>query len=180
MSLIENLKNSNDLRDFFCQECSENNVSVNIDKTVNLNDILIIKVDDYYNQNILNPPPSPDCLIIQRCNPDNFNIYIVELKNINSPQGFAIENIVAKFNTCLDNFMSEIFGNYFNGEHINYNQIKLLFVTDPYDFKLHPDKQLKMRGHKLDFLISTRIPKYFNHHLYIEHKLPDPMIKLCS
>jgi hypothetical protein len=179
MSLIENLKNNQDLQNFFCSECSENNISVNVSPIVTLDNLLIIKVDDYYNKSVVNPLPSPDCLIIQQCSDGNYNIYIVELKNIDSPQGFSLNNIVSKFITCLDDFMNNIFGVYFNETSINYNQIKLLFVSDPYAFKRFPNKQLNMKGHKLDALMSIRIPKYFNHHLYIEHKLPDPIINPC-
>ena len=113
MSLIENLKKNKDLQDFFCSECSENNISINIHPEIDFNDLLIIKVDDYYNKNIPNPSPSPDCLIIQRCKPKYFNIYIVELKNIDSQHGFTLSNIVSKFTTCLEDFMNNIFSSYF-------------------------------------------------------------------
>jgi len=108
-----------------------------------------------------------------------YNIYIVELRNINSPDGFKINEIVGKFITCLDDFMSIRFANYFHNTMFSLKNINLLFITDPYGFKSNPNKQNKMHGHKLDALMAQRIPKYFNKHLYIQPRLPNPTIKKC-
>jgi len=141
--------------------------------------LIIIRVDNYYNHLVKNPDCSPDCLIIQRCDVMEYNIYIVELRNINSPDGFKINEIVGKFITCLDDFMSIRFANYFHNTMFSLKNINLLFITDPYGFKSNPNKQNKMHGHKLDALMAQRIPKYFNKHLYIQPRLPNPTIKKC-
>ena len=180
--LIDLLKKDVVVNQYFCAECKENDISIEIDNTINADDILIIKVDDYYNANVpLNDrPKSPDCLIIQRCSENSYSICIVELKNIKNQDGFTVKGIEEKFITCLDDFMSNRFAHYFHKNLFDYKNIKLYFIADPYGFKESPERQLKMRGHKLDLLIAIRIPKYFGKHLYIDNKLPNPKINNCK
>jgi hypothetical protein len=91
-----------------------------------------------------------------------------------------VKDIVEKFITCLEDFMSIRFADYFYNLSIDLRNISLLFIADPYGFKENPNKQLKMYGHKLDSLMAQRIPKFFGKYLYIEHKLPDPTINKCQ
>ena len=86
---------------------------------------------------------------------------------------------MGKFITCLDDFMSRRFAHHFHDNSDQFKNIKLLFIADPYDFRTNPDKQLKMKGHRLDALMAQRIPKFFGRHLYIEHKIPNPTINPC-
>jgi hypothetical protein len=178
--LIDWLKADAVISKFIRMSCSENNVAVTLSNEINPNDLVIIKVDAFYNEEVKNPEdPSPDCLIIQKCN-GHFHIYIVELKNVNNQKNISVENIVQKFITCLDNFMSERFGNYFHHEDVDIKSLKLFFISDPYGFKANPGRQLTLRGHKFDVLNSIRIPMFFNMHLYIEPHIPDPTINKCA
>ena len=108
----------------------------------------------------------------------------MELKNIKSSSGFKVEDIVEKFKTCFEDFMLKRFSHFFyDNENVVYQQIKLFFISDPYNFKKNPgkqDRQDNTKGYRLDALLSQRIPKYFNRHLYIEPHLPDPTIKNCN
>lgn len=178
--LLQQLKNDPIVSRFIDVTCSENGISANIDETIHPDNILIIKVDRFYNSEVQNPAPSPDCLVILKCSESTYRIFIIELKDIGRPERFTVENVKQKFITCLDDFMSARFGEYFHDGQFNYDEIKLLFITDPYNFKGNPEKQLRMRGHKLDALIAQRIPKFFNKHLYIEYKLPNPTIRNCQ
>ena len=178
--LIEKIKKDTLLTKYLCETCSENEIAVSIANSIEKNDLLIIKVDDCYNKNVFNPPPSPDCLIIQKCFDNHYHIFIVELKNIQDQHSFKISNVKDKFITCLDDFMSNRFASYFHADEIKYECIKLLFITEPYGFKVNPDKQLKMKGHKLEYLLSQRIPKFFGKNLYIEHHIPTPTINNCK
>lgn len=177
--LIRLLRSDLALERYFCDTCSENGIAINIDNTISCDDILIIRVDNYYNHLVQDPECSPDCLIIQRCGDLAYKIYIVELKNIDSPDGFSIKNVYEKYITCLDDFMSNRFGNYFHNSLFTYLDIRLIFVTDPYNFRQFPLRQTYMRGYRLDVLMAQRIPRFFNRHLFIEHKLPDPTIRPC-
>lgn len=178
--LLDWLRNDAVISKYICKQCSENGIELIIDQEIDPNNLLIIKIDDYYNNEIRrNCHCSPDCLVIQKCT-NHYDIYIVELRNIKDAQGFTVKEIEEKFITCLDNFMSERFGNYFHHVDININILKLFFISDPYHFKKNPFKQLYMKGHKLDVLNSIRIPKFFNKHLYIEPRLPNPTVRLCA
>ena len=180
--LIDLLKADPVISQYLCNECKEHEVSIEIDPKIIDNDILIIKIDDYYNkmEPLISRPKSPDCLIIQRCYENNYILYIVELKNIKNQDGFTVKGIEEKFITCLDDFMSIRFANYFHNNSFYYKNIKLFFIADPYGFKKNPEMQLKMRGHKLDLLIAIRIPRYFGKHLFIDHKIPNPQINSCK
>lgn len=178
--LIEQLKNEPLVNQCFCDECKENDVSIDIDASIDKKNLLIIKVDKFYNDYIDPQPKSPDCLIIQHCGENNYSMYLIELRDIKGPGGFDTKEIEQKFITCLDDFMSQRYGNHFHDPQYNYNNIRLVFISDPYGFKQNPAKQDKMRGHKFDLLNAIRIPKYFDKHLYIEPKIPNPIIKNCS
>ena len=177
--LIDWLRKDPIISKYICNDCSENGVEVILDNKIDPSNLLIIKIDGFYNREVNNPPRSPDCLIIQRCD-DHFDIYVIELRNISGPDGFSIKEIEEKFTTCLDDFMSHRFGNYFHHSDVEINVLKLYLISDPYDFKNHPNKQLYMRGHKFDLLSAIRIPRFFNKHLYIEPHIPNPMILLCA
>lgn len=178
--LIDQLRNDVLINRHFCSECRENNVGIEIDANIGADDIVIINVDEFYAKNAVPQPKSPDCLIVQRCSHNSFILYIVELKNIDSPGGFKVEHIVEKFTNCLADFMYIRFPHYFRNPDINYININLIFIADPYDFKNVPVRQEKMTGYKLDALLAVRIPKYFGKYLYINHKLPNPKINNCK
>jgi hypothetical protein len=177
--LIDWLRNDAVISKYICASCSENDIELIIDPTIDPKNLLIIKVDEFYNKEVLKPECSPDCLVIQKCT-NHYDIYIVELRNVGSPCGIKVSEIEEKFITCLDDFMSTRFGNYFHDYNIEINYLKLFFITDPYHFKKYPHKQLNMKGHKLDFLNSICIPRFFNKHLYIEPHLPNPTVLLCA
>jgi|GEM_PF-3565312 hypothetical protein len=177
--LIDSIRKDSTLNKYFQDSCSENGVSVNIDTSISRDDILIIKVDTYYHSETKKHDKCPDCLVIQKCSDNNYILHIIELRNIKNSGGFEVKEILEKFITCLEDFMSIRFGNYFHNSTNNYLKINLLFVSDPYHFKKHPEKQKFMRGHKLDALMSQNIPKYFGKHLYIAPKIPDPVILNC-
>lgn len=177
--LIENLINDVTISKYICETCAENDVQLLVDASIKASNLLIIKVDDFYNSEVKRPDCSPDCLIIQRCK-DHFDIYIAELKNVKCSHGIKVADIEEKFITCLGDFMSERFGNYFHDQNITINHLKLYLISDPYHFKKNPNRQLRMQGHKFDLLMAIRIPKFFGKHLYIEPKLPNPTVLLCA
>jgi hypothetical protein len=178
--LLNALRNEPTIMPHLCADCTENGIGVGIDPTIVADKLLIIKVDEFYHSNVHPQPKSPDCLIVQQCEENTYSIYIAELRDIDSPDGFSIKEIVEKFETCLGDFMSERFGLLFHNDRYQYRSIKLLFVTDPYGYKKHPEKQNKDRGLKLENLLSMRIPMHFGKRLYIEPMLPNPTIKSCS
>jgi hypothetical protein len=98
MNLIETLRNDPDLQPYFCMDCTENDVAAAIDTAITMDKVLIIKVDDFYNnQHLENTPKSIDCLIVQLCDEGHYHVYLVELKNVKNAQLLTKEDIREKF-----------------------------------------------------------------------------------
>ncbi|WP_156109213.1 hypothetical protein [Hymenobacter sp. APR13] len=117
--LINNLRSFALILPHIKDECCENGFAACVDPAINKDDFIIIKVDEYYNSLSIKRPPSPDCLIIIRCSQGDFNIYIVELRDIASSEGFEIEKIREKFLTCLNDFMMGVLSQFFlNTTHV--------------------------------------------------------------
>lgn len=164
------------LSPFFCDNCNENGVGVNFDPSLQLNkDYIIIKVDDYYNSNFKNPniPPSPDCIIIQKCHDERYVIYIVELKSIQSLGPYNLRHIRDKFQTCLSHFMSDLYRKYFYASDLNFH-IKLLFICD-----LFTGNNDKFKTTKLDNLLALPHCSFANNKYNLEHKIPSPIVRPC-
>lgn len=163
-------------------ECCENDYKVSIDEMLQDSDNVILKIDAYFSSNnIHNPPPSVDCLIIVKCSAEDcYNIYLVELKNISRPQGFRRENIVSKFQTTIDIFLKENFGSIFLGK--NYCNFKCYFVTNPYNFsgkQSDYDEHINANGLRLDYFSAIEPFEFEGIYAAIEPKLPNPTITPC-
>ena len=169
--------------------CSENNVEVCLSK--GLEDtaddkLLILKIDAYYSSEngMHNPPASVDCLMLVKCDTnDCYDMYIIELRDINSPNGFDKKNIVEKFTTTINEFLSVKFKNIFYNDMYCFNSFKCYFVTDPYGCsgmtQEQYDEHIHAKGLKLDYFNSLK-PFVFRDKLaMIEPKLPNPMIREC-
>lgn len=105
--LIHHLSNHPELTDFLCTDCRENNVGVNFSQSISPSDYVIIKIDSYFNRMIHPTPAGVDCLIVQKCQNNDYKLYIVELKNIEKLRD--INHIREKFQNCFDIFMSDKF-----------------------------------------------------------------------
>lgn len=184
MMLLDKLSSDPIISQFICEECSENNFAAEFeDKLKKSKNYLIIKVDDYYNslQTDNQTPPSPDCLIFVKCDDaNNYNIYIIELKNIKSKNGFNIKNIRSKFKTCVNSFMKDVIRNYLNDDKLVFNNIKLYFVTDPYNERLCGSRLSKAT--KMDALLALNTQPFIfdGKRLFIEHKFKNPIITSCK
>ncbi len=166
---INRIKNDPILSHFICDNCSENDISVTFDQRINKEEYVIIKVDDYYNSlNRERPPPSPDCLIVLKCNDIEYSLSIVELKAIKNSQGFTFDNMIGKFETCVYDFIEHKFSELL---FIDYKRIKLFFVSDIEIYR-------RDIGLKMELLMNTRI-RYGNKSLMITPYKPTPTIKRC-
>ena len=125
-------------------------------------------------------PPAADCLILVKCEKDCYNLYLVELKNINSPKRFKISNIKDKFKTVIEDFMKNRFGDIFLNEE--YCSFKCYFATNPYNFQRTQsefEKKIKLRGLKLESLLSMKPLRFKNKTAIINPVLPNPLIEDC-
>ena len=177
-TLTEALRQDPRLLDYLKTTCAERGMSITLDPRLTPADVVVLAPDVYYNTERPNPPPSPDCLVVVRCADGSYTVYIVELKDIESPAGFSIENMRAKFDTALHDFMSGVLGHYFNDPAYSLRRVRLYFVTAPYGPNRAAADRLA-RTPKLDLLLSMRAFRYDGRPLGIEHHLPSPAIGPC-
>lgn len=167
--MVQKIKAHTILSKYVEDNCCENQVCVTFDKDITTDSYAIIKVDKFYNSlHIKERPASIDCMIVRKCVSTGYGLTLVELKNISDSKGFEVENIKAKFETTLYDFIKTRFRNPLD---IDYKDIKLFFVSK---------KEIYRRdlGLKMDVLIATRFK--FNHkNLMITPKMPTPTIKKC-
>lgn len=176
--MITEIKKHKTLKKYICQECAENNVKVSISPATKQSDIVIVKVDDFYNKEVEKPKASADCLISLHLSSNSYKLYVIELKDINSPHGFKIENIQEKFKTTIEDFMSVRFSGIYCNDAYTIKELKMYFVTDPYNWQGLSDKQIeeKRSGTKIETLLLSK-PLKFRGKLYsIQHELPNPLI----
>lgn len=173
-------------------DCFENGIGVDIvpelllqDGLLNHNKIVALKIDSYYSSRcMINPPRSVDYLIIVKCGDKNYDLYVIELRNVKNTRGVRRKEIHEKFKTVFFDFFEirfpEIFKNPLLGK---FNEIKLFIVTDP--LKLAPknltDSEISryLKGTVLD-AFANFVPFEFDERaLLIEPKLPNPLINEC-
>jgi hypothetical protein len=172
--LLQKIKEDPRLVAFIETSCEENGISVSMDTRILESEYVIIKVDNYYNSLGLNPtPPSVDCLILQTCQQNEYALTIIELKDIDQTQRFRVDNVIGKFKTCFDDFITVRFREFFDNDRY-YSRIKLYFVSkiDIYGSS-NIDSSIKMR-----LLRDARI-KFRGKRIPIEPRLPSPIITPC-
>lgn len=168
--LLQKIRQNERLKPLLRDRCEDEGICVEIDKNIPKEDYVILKLDSFYNTiNFATPPPSPDCFIIQRCaGIDKYGITIVELKGINNSDGFKVENMKAKFETCFQEFMLKDFKNYFNRD---YSKIQLYFVSEIEIYR-------REAGLKMKVLESISF-KFRGKPYKIKPYKPTPAIKPC-
>ena len=172
--LIQKIQEDPVLSKFLCDNCEENGVGINMGSEVKREDFIIIRVDEYYNKLVQNPPKSPDCLIIQHCGGNRFVLYLIELKDIKSLKTEKMSDIRDKFQECFNDFMSDRFRLYFYDLGYDFT-IKLFFITDPKETKIDKGKATRM-----DSLLALKQPRFANRIYPIKHKIPNPIIQPCQ
>ena len=164
--LFTKIKKDATLSKIICQRCEDEGIGVDIDLSIASDDVLILKVDDFYNSlKIEKRPPSPDCFILIRCKSGGFKLTIVELKNTGL---FTVEDIVRKFQTCLEDFMAVRFAHYFD---FDYQKIELLLVSLKESYP-------RDRGLRASALMSKRFVFREKRCMFTPHN-PTPVVKPC-
>ena len=180
--LIDRIKSSFSHK-YFCDICEENGFGVDVSTSISKENILIIKVDKFYSDrtDLVKLPPSPDCLIIQHCSDGTYHIYIIELKNICDSNGFSITNIREKFETCLNDFMKGVLGEFFIDTDYIIRRIDLFFVTDPYNESLRTSNHRLNKTTKIDALLAmnTKALRFDGKLLGIQHAPKNPLVNNC-
>lgn len=129
--MIDAIKNNAELFSICRSECHDNNVDIEIDTMIDKdNNLCILDVDDYYKSfNISNRPKSIDCLIVQKCNKDNYELYLIELKNIKRLKNLSINDTVKKFRITINHFMKEKFKSIFLNTNYKFKKPLLYLVV---------------------------------------------------
>lgn len=178
-TLVQKIKSDSTLQPYLCLECEENGIAAVLAPNIPVSEVVIIRVDQYYNTQVKNPPRSPDCLIIQHCNANRYELCIVELKNIQGLQKYSLNAIREKYQTCFSDFMSNRFRHYFYDLTFTFKQIRLLFISDPQRQLQNPSYQKKDKNTRLDALLALPPCRFANKLYGITHELPNPMIRKC-
>lgn len=167
--MFENIKRNQNLRNHIADTCCENDICLDFEYNIPSEDKIIIKVDDYYNSlHLEKPPASPDCLILVRCVDGGYSLHIAELKNITTAKFYDINNLLAKFDNCIYDFIERRFPELFN---INYKTVKLYFVS-------RIDHHTRDMGINYDLLLAHRI-QFNGKKQTIRAFIPTPKIKHC-
>lgn len=190
--MIEQVQNDPELFSIIRTQCSENGIGINFcddilehDDFLDQKKVIVLKLDAYYcSQNMVNPPKSPDYLVIVKCNDGTFNLHIAELRNVSSTTGVRQKDIREKFETATIDFLTTRFGHYFNTPDVLYKKVQLLLITDPLGLALKnlTADQIKkfIRGTALDAYSSMKPIVFQNRALMIEVALPNPTICECE
>jgi hypothetical protein len=171
------------LSKFICEDAKENDFGIDIDVSVKKEDILIIKIDDYYKSlNLALTPPSIDFIVIQRCSSNYYQVFLIEAKNIADKSGFDPSQIEQKFKTTVNDFINSKFYEVF----CKYSTIKdwhLYFVSDPYDLRefseKHPKYKKMMEESKLSYFLKLRPFKICGEIFLLKYKTPNPLVTIC-
>jgi hypothetical protein len=166
-SLFRRIRENQELQAIERATCEEHDVCVEIDDKIDKADIIILKVDDYYNSlNIEKRPKSPDCLILQRCLGGQYKLTIAELKD--SKDTTYVTEVSEKFKTCLEDFMAIRFKDLL---YRDYQELKLYLVSKVELYK-------RDLGPRMEVLISKRF-EFRGKKYLIQPFMPNPAIKPC-
>jgi hypothetical protein len=135
--MIVRLKSRSELLPFFTNELLENGCGVVIENDIPDDSHVAIDIDEYYHKNVTPTPEIADLLLVAQRLSDKkqHHIYIIEMKNIDSPRYFKVQNIYDKFHTAIEDFMKNRYADVFLDDEINVTKFRLLFITDAYRLK---------------------------------------------
>lgn len=180
--MIDKISTTSVIIPFITTTLLENGVGVIIDRSIPHDCICSINIDEYYHKYVVHTPEIADLLIIikSQMHKSTFSLYIVEMKNINSPKYFKICNIYNKFKTVIDDFLKIRHQDIFEDSSKIVIGFRLYFISDAYRLLKRGFTETQIRS----FLASTKIeilqslpPFSFRHFkAYIEYKLPNPLI----
>ncbi len=190
--MIQKIKNCKELIPYLKKIIADEGIEVGIEECLLPEKIAIIKVDDYYNNLHLSfPPKSIDFVIVVDCECDWYVLYLLELKNVNSPRKLSIKNIQEKFENTINDFLSQRFKNIFTASQYKYKDVKLYLVSDAYglagkygtyaEYKKIQDKKQKIQGRdslRVDFNLSLKPFKFRGRVCRIDYDIPpNPIIR---
>ncbi len=187
--MISKIKNNPKLEDYLRDRIEDEGIEVSVDEKMQANEYVGIKVDDYYNglhESVV--PKATDFVVVVDNSCDSYSMYIIEMKNVNSPKHLVIKDIHEKFFTTIYDFLSERFKDIFLDDRYKYKVIKLYLISDAYGvggkYQTHAEyihvleKVNKRDSLKVDRSLGSKVYKFRNKYLQIEYDIPpNPVIK---
>jgi len=168
---------------FFTEYLMENGVGVIISEAMPQDSYMAIDIDKYYHYIVPNKTPAiADIILVARklSLKELYHIYIIEMKNIKSPDGFKVNNVYEKFRTVIEDFMKIRYSDIFMDEKYQIEKFRLFFITDAYRLKKRgwTEKQINsfLLGTKIEALQSMPVFYYRNFRAVVEYKLPNPTL----
>lgn len=187
--MVNMIKRDAQLAPYLHDVLEDAGITIGIDPTLQLDDYAAIKVDDYYaDLHLTMSPKAVDFVVAVDCQCDAFALYILELKNVNGPEGLVLEDIKEKFGNTINSFLGDSFSYIFTNDRFKYKVIKLYLISDAYHevgkFSNHAE-YLKFRDRvnkrdtlKVDFSLSFKPYQFRGKILRIEYDIPpNPIIK---
>lgn len=191
--MIQQISQERQLTKYTTHKIQDEGIEVSIDPLLSPDDYIAIKVDDYYNGLHLakTTPKAIDFLVAVDCSCQDYVLYLLELKNVKTPQAYQTHAIYEKFKNTLDHFMSEEFSHIFFNDHYRYRHIFLYLVTTAYraamkygSFEKYT-KLMQKIGKKdtllNDSALSQKPFRFRNKVLFIQTEVPpNPVIRKYS
>lgn len=190
--MIQKIKNCKELIPYLKNIIEDEGIEVGIDDSLTPEKLVIIKTDDYYNGLHLSfPPKSIDFVVAVDCACDWYVLYLLELKNVNSPKKLSIKDIHEKFENTICDFLSQRFGEIFMASQYKYKDIKLYLVSDAYglkgkfstyeEYKKIQDKRQRIRERdslRVDFNLGSKLFKFRGKIIRISYDIPpNPIVR---
>ena len=190
--MIQKIKNCKELIPYLRNRIEDEGIEVGVDESLVPEELAIIKIDDYYNNLHLGfPPKSIDFVVAVDCACEWYALYLLELKNVNSPKKLSIKDIQDKFENTICDFMSQRFETIFMASQYKYKDIKLYLVSDAYglkgkygtyaEYKKIQEKRQKIQGReslRVDFNLGSKLFKFRGKIVRICYDIPpNPMIR---
>lgn len=193
--MVHKIKGCKDLIPYLKNEIEDEGIKVEIDSKLNVNQLAILKVDDYYRGlHLKSTPKAIDFLVVVDCTCDWFMLYLLELKNVKRPQFLNIREIHEKFKNTIEDFMSDRYGTIFLDDKFKYREIKLYLVSDAYglrnnyksydQYKRIQERKQKIQKKdslKVDYNLGLKLFKFRGKRVRIQYDIPpNPIIRKQS
>lgn len=193
--MIQEIKSCKELIPYLRNKIEDEKIEVGIEDNLSEQQLAIIKVDDFYNDlHIASPPKSIDFVVAVDCECCSYVLYLLELKNVNSPKKLNIRDIQEKFGTTISNFLTERFGYIFLNDKYKYKDIKLYLVSDAYgvsekyktyeEYRKIQDKKQRIQSKdslRVDCNLASRLYKFKGRIVSINFDIPpNPIIRKIS
>lgn len=186
--MVDMIKKDARLAPYLKNTLEDAGIEVKIAPTLQEDEYAAIKVDDYYaGLKMATPPKAVDYVVVVDCQCDWFSMYILELKNVNGPNGLNISDIQEKFKNTINMFLSDTFANIFLNDRFKYKGIRLYLVSDAYgevgtfsnhsEYLAFRDRINKKDTLKVDMSLSSKLYRFRGKILKIEYDIPpNPII----